>query len=149
MTLQNGGTVDTGTGDSVEASVEVPPGAVGQNTNIQIGSILAANPALPRLPAGILSRVFRLSPAGLRFLLPITLIISYDDSEVVGLEENTLRPILLVDGTWTQVEDCHSTDPPAPDPCLASRDTINNELTITTTHFSIYGVQGAKLLLDR
>ena len=31
--------------------------------------------------------------------------------------------------------------PPVPDPCLVSRDTVNNKLTITTTHFSIYGIQ--------
>jgi len=50
VTSQGGGTVGTGTSDPVEASVEVPPGAVDQNTDIQIESISAADPALPTLP---------------------------------------------------------------------------------------------------
>ena len=41
---------------------------------------------------------------------------------------------------------CESEDPLKPDPCLANRDTVNNKLTIRTTHFSIYGVQGAVAL---
>jgi len=79
-------------------------------------------------------------------MIPITLIMSYDESEVSGIDENTLVPILLVGNDWVTVVVCEADDPLIPDPCLANRDTINNELTIKTTHFSIYGVQGAAIL---
>ena len=58
------------------------------------------------------------------------------------MDENTYTPILLVGNEWVVVEECTSMLPPIPDPCLVSRDRVNNELTITTTRFSIYAVQG-------
>lgn len=138
--------MSTGTADPVEASVEMPPGAVDQNTGIQIESISSDDLLLPPLPPNTLSRVFRFSPEGLQFLIPITLNISYDESEVDDLDENTFVPILLVGNDWVPLKDCESDDPLIPDPCLANRDIVNNELTIKTTHFSIYGVQGAVAL---
>ena len=51
FTPNTGGMVDTGSGDAVEASVEVPPGAVDQEVNIQIEAILTTDPALPMPPA--------------------------------------------------------------------------------------------------
>ena len=138
----NGGIVDTGFGDTVEASVEVPPGALDQDVDIQIEAILITDPALPPPPAGTLSRAFRFSPPGFQFLAPIFITIFYEESEVAGMDENTYKPILLVGNEWVVVEDCSSPQTPMPDPCLVSRDPVNNELIITTTRFSIYGVQG-------
>ena len=124
----------------------MPPGAARRNIVIRIESISSGNPLFPPLPPNTLSRVFRFAPEGTRFLTPITLIISYHESEVDGLDENTFVPILLVGNGWVMVKACQSDDPLIPDPCLANRDAINNKLTIKTTHFSIYGVQGALAL---
>ena len=146
LSSQRGGRLSTGITDTVEASVEMPPGAVDQNTGIRIESISASDLALPTLPPNTFSRVFRFSPEALQFLLPITLIISYVESEVDGLDENTIVPILLVGNDWVTLKDCESGDPLLADPCLANRDIVNNELTIKTTHFSIYGVKGAVAL---
>ena len=101
-------------------------------------------PDPPGCPLGRISQIQRESP-GFQFLDPIFIVILYDESEVAGMDENTYRPILLVGNKWLAVEDCTSMLPPIPDPCLLSRDTVNNELVITTTRFSIYGVQGAFL----
>jgi len=143
-----GGKMSTGTADPLEASVELPPLAVVQNIRIRIEPISASDPALPALPPNTFSRVFRFSPEGQQFLKPITLIFSYDESEVRGIAEKTIVPILLVGNDWVTVDDCESDGPLIPDPCLANRDTVNNKLTIKTTHFSIYGVEAGVARVD-
>ena len=140
ITPNTGSIVDTGFGDTVEASIEVPPWVLDQDVDIQIEAILTTDPALLPPPAGTLSRAFRFSPVGFQFLAPIFITIFYEDSEVAGMDENTFTPILLMGDEWVPVEDCSSLQTPIPDPCLVDRNTFHNELTLTTTRFSIFAV---------
>ena len=120
--------------------MEIPQGATLADTEIRVEAISSGDATLPAPPVGgALSRAFTFSPEGLRFLAPVTIRINYADSEVSGIHEEDLVPLLLVGDEWTGIRDCRSIDPLDPDPCLLSRDTENNTLTIRTTHFSTYG----------
>ena len=145
LSSHRGGRISTGIADPVEASVEMPPDALDQDIGIRIESISAVDTALPTLSPGTLSRVFRFSPGGQQFLVPVALIISYKESEVGGLDESTLSPLLLTGDGWVPVENCVADDPLMPDPCFVERDMVNSSLLIHASHFSIYAVQASFL----
>ena len=150
----DGGAVDAGEGDIVTGSIDVPPGAVDADLEIEVRSFDTSDPALPPLPDGtaglrVLGRVFTFSPEGTQFNEPVTLTISYtqDHAEASELIEGSIIPLLLVGGEWVQVGDCLTQGPPSPDPCMVNRDIEANTLTIETTHFSTYAFE-ALLLSD-
>lgn len=128
--------------DPVDATVTVPANALSTSTTISITEYPDTDPALePLVPENSLSSVFRFSPEGLTFDLPVTITISYDDSEVAGLNENLLKVHLLAGGEYIEVpncSDCNVTDPC--DPCVSARDKAANTITIETTHFSMYAL---------
>ena len=96
--------------------------------------------SLPEAPANSLSRVFRFGPEGVTFNEPVTILLTYDDAEVAGSDEGSLKVHLLVGGEYVEVPNCDPCcEPPIPpDPCVYERDTDANTITIKTTHFSLY-----------
>jgi len=135
-----GGAVDTGSGDPVEASVDIPAGALSGDEEISVTAFDSGD--LPPPPPGqdLLSRAFNFGPDGLTFSEPVFLTFSYTDAEIAGLDEDNLTVLILDGTTWLSVPDCADPDIPDPDPCVASRDTGANTLTVVTTHFSTYGI---------
>lgn len=121
-----GGTLNTGSGDSVEASLSVPAGAVAADTSITIDVFPTSDVSLPPSAGDFLSRAFDLGPDGITFDPPATVTFIYQDSEVAGLNENDLQVWLLdsTTGTWER-------------PLVTSRDIALNTLTIEVSHFSI------------
>ena len=143
-----GGNVSTGTPspeDSVEATVTIPGSAIDTDTTITISEYDANDPSLPPPPDNSFSHVFRFGPEGLIFDLPVTIVLTYDDTEVAGKDENSMQVNLLVGDEYVTLEDCVSADPPSPDPCISERDPINNTITIKTTHFSIFALSAPSL----
>ncbi len=154
VTVTDGGTVDAGEGDVLVGTVAVPTNAVSDDLEIRVESYESTEPLLPPLPGdaegfGTLDRIFRLKPEGTQFALPITFTILYLQEQIDGNEliEASLRPLLLVDGNWTPVDDCAGQGPPSPDPCVAGHDINANTLTVEATHFSTYAFD-AVLLSD-
>ncbi len=144
------GALSLGPGDSVDASVTVPAGALAGDTTFTISEFSADDPALPPPPGGAFSRVFQFTPDGQKFSKPVTIQFSYSDAELTGddgatrarldADEARLQVSLLVDGSYRPLPDCRSLDRPAPDPCVAGRDASANTVTVVTTHFSTYAL---------
>ncbi|MCH7698855.1 MAG: hypothetical protein IH865_07955 [Chloroflexi bacterium] len=124
-----GGSLDTGTGDSVEVELDVPLAALGANADITITIEVLLTDKLPDLleDAQTLSRAFRFLPGGLPFDLnfPAILTISYTDAEVVGLDEAAIE--LIVYNSLT--DDWETGD-------VIARDTAANTITISMPYLS-------------
>jgi len=135
-----GGTVDTGSGDPVEASVTIPAGALSSDQEITIEEI--DSEGLPDPPPGqtLLARAFNLKPDGLTFSGPVTITFTYTDAEVAGLDESSLTVGLLEGGSWQIVPDCDDPSVPTPSPCVESSDAAANTITVVTDHSSTYGI---------
>ncbi len=118
------GILDTGTGDLVEVVVDVPAGGLPPSTNITVDVFLAED--IPEIvnDAVTFSRVFSFEPGGLTFATPATAVITYLDSEVVGLDEATLDVLVYNHATdgWELAD--------------VTRDPDNNTLTFEMDHFS-------------
>ncbi len=118
------GTLDTGTGDAVEVVLDVPVGGLPPSTNITVDVFLAEDvPEIVR-DAVTLSRVFSFEPSGLTFDTPATAVITYLDSEVIGLDETTLDVLVYNHATdeWELAD--------------VVRDPDNNTLTFEMGNFS-------------
>jgi len=63
------------------------------------------------------------------FSEPLSVTLSYDDADVSGLDESTLKIQRYDDSEWNQLESC-------------SVDTSANTITCTTTHFSDFAIFG-------
>ena len=138
-----GGTVETGSGDPVEALVSIPPGALEGEVEITIDAFNSND--LPDPPPGqyLLSRAFDFGPEGQMFSRPVTLAFTYSQNEVARLDENSLTVLLLVDGDWEPQPDCENRVFTDPDSCEAGRDPVGNSISIVTRHFSTYGIAGS------
>lgn len=75
-------------------------------------------------------------PAGTEFFPPITITITYNDAEIIGLDESSLTPYLFNDDTGIFDIAVLESD-------IVLRDTVNNIIQFKVSHFSTYGL-GAK-----
>ena len=134
-------TESVGDPQPLEARLEIPAGAVDRVTEIRVRTF-NRDALLGGLtpPDGTLSRVFQLLPEGQQFIEPVTFTIFYDEAELAGIpDENTLFPILFLNGTWVKItQPCDGSTYP----CFVGRDTLFNTLTVKTDHFSVWGAQG-------
>ncbi len=142
-----GGSVDTGTGGDVEANVNIPAGALPEDTEISIEIVSSDDPLLPAFPnpANALPLALSLSPDGQTFLFPVTLTMTYLQSVVDNnnLDELTLRPLLLQGNEWVQLPDCPTPQLNNPQsPCFLGRDLNGDRLFVATSEFSDYGAEG-------
>jgi len=134
--------------DPVDASVDIPPGALTETITITITEFDCDDPALPPPPANCLPTVLQFGPEGQTFDLDVTITIFYLDSDddgfedITGTDENDLQVNLLVSEVYVTVADCISTEPANPDPCVSARDTTLNTITVSTRQFSIYALSG-------
>ncbi|MCH7578876.1 MAG: hypothetical protein IIB22_01380 [Chloroflexi bacterium] len=90
-----GASLSTGTDDSVEVVLDVPPFVLDEDETITIDVFLAEDVPAVVGDAGGLSRVFRFGPAGLIFSSPVTVVLSFDDSEIAGTDESSIEPIVF------------------------------------------------------
>ncbi|GMV92945.1 MAG: hypothetical protein AMXMBFR82_27230 [Candidatus Hydrogenedentota bacterium] len=112
---------------------------VGEPQEIQITTPI--DPAQPaELPAGVsaIPVVREFGPEGTQFSSPITVTVSYTDGQVAGLDEANLEVFQYNSGTG--VFDIPVTT-------IVARDLVNNTISFTVDHFSLYGI-GAKLDTD-
>jgi len=72
----------------------IPPGALRERTPITVRRLDDA--VLP--PGGVPGTAFELSPDGLRFEEPVTLELTYRDSDLPGADRSWLRVVQLLDG---------------------------------------------------
>jgi hypothetical protein len=132
-------TLPLGAGDPVDSTVTVPPGSASKDAVL---TITETDPSVPPPPSGfeLLGQIVGVSvdPPDTTFSLPVALVISYDQSIVEGVDEDSLEVFHATDSTWELVGPCSV--PLSPDPCIADRDTLNNTITIMTTHFSLFGL---------
>jgi hypothetical protein len=136
--------------------VTVPAGSANPDTTLTIAEFNTADPNLPPPPSGfdLLGQVIGVStdpPATFSPENPTTLVISYDQSIVPpGADEATLPVFHATGSIWQPVgEPCSdgvSGQPLNPDPCISARDTVNNTITIKTSHFSLFGLGAPKVI---
>jgi hypothetical protein len=129
-----GGTVNTGSGDPVEASVSFPPEALAADQEITIDAYESATLADPPPGRDLLSRAFTFGPEGLTLSRPMTIVLTYTDDEVAGLDETSLTVELLIGNTWQTVPDCVDPSVPSPDPCVVGVVTSANTIVVTSSH---------------
>jgi hypothetical protein len=122
---EGGGTVDTGTGDSVEGTLSFGSGDLDGETTITIDVFEAPDVALPPGGGEYLSRVFDFGPDGLTFDSPISFTIIYTDAEVAALDESQLGVWLFdsIAAEWSLAD-------------VLDRDLPGNTLTVAVSHFS-------------
>lgn len=63
------------------------------------------------------------------FNSPITIVYDYDDSDIAGIDESTLKLYHYHESAWRQLDNC-------------SVDVVANRITCTTSGFSIFGLFG-------
>ncbi len=122
-------------GPLLSASVSIPEGAVGADTLLYIGEQPLPEPPSPyAVPPGIarIAVAHEFGPDGITFDEPATISLPYRHEQIDGLREESLGIFLYDPGEqeWREVSG-------------ATLDTVANELTFQTTHFSIYGIGGA------
>ena len=138
VTAVSGGSVDLLVADK-GIVLDVPPEFSSLDTNFQIHQIESvAALAETSQPVGYTlsnSYIYELKALTdndtvvTTFDVPLTITIAYGASDIVGLEESSLR-IYSWDGSmWTQLSDC-------------AVDTTMKTVTCTTTHFSTFGLFG-------
>lgn len=90
----------------------------------------------PQLPEGIdaIPVIRKFGPAGTTFSVPITITITYTDAQVAGLDEANLR--LFEYNEVTGQYDLEVTT-------ITNRDLVNNTISFTVTHFSVFGLGGS------
>jgi hypothetical protein len=111
----------TRTSDDGKASIEIPAGALSQDTTISV--TVASN-----LAAGNIGAAYHFEPDGTTFSQPVTISISYDEATLSQLIiEKNLRLGKLVNGQWQLVAG-------------STVDIGSNKVSGKTTSFSIYGI---------
>lgn len=94
FTGPDGGTVQSSDG---KASVNIPAGALAEETAITV------KPSSD-VPAGNIGPAYEFLPAGVNFLKPVTITISYEDSAIpAGLDESDLCLAIVVNSEWEQI----------------------------------------------
>ena len=97
ISAEEGGTVEALGG---EVTVEIPPGALAEETGITVEPIVPTGDALVAVEFG---------PDGLQFDIPVIVTLTYDETALGGLNENDLALRLVGDG---RVIPGSSVDPP-------------------------------------
>jgi hypothetical protein len=111
----------TASSNDDRASVNIPAGALSQDTAIAV--VVASNP-----PAGNIGTAYDFGPDGTNFNQSVTISITYDDTTLPGgVTESGLTLGAVTNNQWVAVAN-------------ASVDTTANVVSGTTTHFSVYGV---------
>jgi hypothetical protein len=117
-------------------TLDVPPGAVSDTTRFQLGPLFTdTHPATP--PGGLLfanrafeAHAFCFGEPVAQFSRPLTITVHYSDSDVLGLERETLR-------LWTRE------GPEGPWASLGEPARVmSGALAFTTTHFSEFALFG-------
>lgn len=129
---QQGGSVRVSNTSSplLNAGVDVPPGALSENTVINISEVAA--PALPQGFIGIGVPV-HFGPEGLQFAQPVTLKIPYKQEDLIkaGITDPNQLNVYTFDITnlvWVLV------------PGIKTVDTVNQLVMIDVNHFSIFSL---------
>jgi len=112
----------------------IPPGALRERTPITVRRLDDA--VLP--PGGVPGTAFELSPDGLRFEEPVTLELTYRDSDLPGADRSWLRVVQLLDGGGMAATR-RGADPTAT--AVADRPAVSARLR----HFSRYALADLKL----
>jgi ZU5 domain len=112
----SGGTIEI-TG---EASLEIPAGALDQNTQFALG--LSPNP--PTDPEGrdLVSPIYGIGPSGTTFSQPATITLTYLERDLNGQAEEDIIIYTYSDNEWT--------------PLITTVDTANNRASAQTMHLS-------------
>ncbi|MCI0528344.1 MAG: hypothetical protein L0Y56_12965, partial [Nitrospira sp.] len=109
------------TSDDGTASVNIPPGALSQETTII--ALTVSNPA-----SGNIGPAYDFGPNGTTFNQPVTISFTYDDTALPsGTNETDLKLGNLVNNQWQEVAG-------------STVNTASNIVSGTTTTFSVYGV---------
>jgi len=125
-----GGIIVATSADGVAITVEVPPGAVTEVTQLAYASV----PTVTGSPSGFVfaGRAFRLEAyrhgalqAGLVFVEPVTVTIHYTEADVTGLDTNTLELCYWNGSEWS-----------ADGITVVERAMDNNRLVVTVAHLS-------------
>ncbi len=118
-----GPTGGTAVSEDGQVEVVIPAGALPSTQTITVVPVAQA-------PAGALGgAVYEFGPSGLRFDLPVTLHLEYDEAALpAGLDEESLSVAALVNGVfWHEVVG-------------ASIDAAQDTVTVQASHFSTYGL---------
>ena len=139
ISTASGGTSELDNG-GVGLLLNIPAGATGTDAVFQIKQLDEADAtATTGLPAGFtladghiynLSALTGVGTAVTSFNEDIEITISYDDSEIVGLDESTLVIYHYSGGVWTSLA-----------PCTVN--TSANTVTCSTNSFSVFGLMGS------
>ena len=105
ITASAGGRVHLGEADSPVLEIEIPPGALAADTAISIDEVTAGSLSPDANAVESVGPAFRLNPAGLQFVQPVTVTIRLDAAELGGIEvEAGVQPLLGLlrseDGSW-------------------------------------------------
>ncbi len=89
----------------------------------------------PELPPGVdgIPTLREFGPAGTTFDRPVVVTVAYSDAEVARMNESELRVFLYDSGTGQF--DIEVTT-------IVNRDLVNNTISFTIDHFSVYGIGG-------
>ena len=136
-TASEGGKTTLTTSEKSTASVELPANAVSSSTEVKINSEAQANVVVSRpVPSGknvVGGYVYNYSAtsggqAVTTFSKNITLTFTYQDSQIIGLNENTLKVYYWDGKQWVSL--------------TSTVDKANNKITAVTTHFSYFVIMG-------
>jgi hypothetical protein len=131
-------------------TITFPSGVLTPEITIETPISPVATPQLPPTPPGedvinAIPVVRTFGPSGTTFAPAIPVTISYNDGEIVGLVESTMRLFLFNPGSGVfDIEIPDAADEPLAPKRIIARDTVNNTITFLTNSFSQFGI-GASL----
>ena len=138
-TASGGGKTTYTTIENASTTVELPANAVSSSTNVAIytestSSVVSAKPAPSgeNIVGGYVYN-FTATSGGLSvttFSKNITLTFTYTDSQVSGLNEDTLKVYYWDGSKWTSL--------------TSTIDKVNNKVTVATNHFTYFAIMGEK-----
>jgi len=126
-----GGTVTANPQGTTQVTLTIPNGALSssQSIAIQIGPVPeAVGSAQVTIP-----RSFTFRPNGLTFSSPASAVIRYTDTEIGAVDEALLKPWLWDSQTATWSAQ------------LGTNNTTANTITVSLSHFSLYGISAPKI----
>lgn len=144
ITFGIGGSASLSAG-TANLGLTIPANATGSNVFYQIkqltGSTVIAGIGSPSGVSPSLNHIYDIkalsgvSAEVSSFGQPISITLVYQDSEISGLDESTLKIYRWDGSTWVQLDNC-------------SVNTSSNTITCTTTHFSTFGLFGQENIVE-
>lgn len=136
-TASSGGTTTLTTGDNSTATAELPVNAVVSSTDIKISAenkteVASAQPTLSgKSVVGNYVYNFTATSGGASvttFSKDVTLVFTYTDSQISGLNEDSLKAYYWDGSKWTAL--------------TGTLDKTNNKITVLTNHFTYFAIMG-------